>query len=151
MHKLQELLEVVTKLRDPENGCGWYKTRTMEDIIPHTISEAYEVAEAIKSNDPEKIKDELGDLLFQVLTYTKHAEEQELFTLDDVMENLIQKMKRRKKHVFGPDARPTTVEEAVKLTKAEKAKEKGTAEGGFVSIFNKIPSYMGELPRAHEI
>ena len=88
------------KLRDPENGCPWDKKQTMESIIPHSIEEVYEVAEQIYNKNYEKLKEELGDLLFQVVYLSQIAAEKNKFNFFDVIEGITSKMVKRHPHVF---------------------------------------------------
>jgi len=88
------------KLRDPDNGCPWDKVQTMESIIPHSIEEVYEVAEQVYSKNYKKLKEELGDLLFQVVYLSQIASEKNKFNFDDVVEGISTKMISRHPHVF---------------------------------------------------
>ena len=88
------------KLRDPNNGCPWDKKQTMESIIPHTIEEAYEVAEQIYNKNYNELKEELGDLLFQVVYLSQLASEKNKFNFYDVVESITSKMISRHPHVF---------------------------------------------------
>ena len=90
----------MAKLRDPKNGCSWDKAQTMESIIPHTIEEVYEVAEQVYLKDYKKLKEELGDLLFQVVYLSQIAEEKNKFDFNDVIESISSKMISRHPHVF---------------------------------------------------
>ena len=112
-HKqLARLLEIMARLRDPETGCPWDVKQTFETIAPYTIEEAYEVSEAIASGDRDKICDELGDLLLQVVFHAQMATEEDSFTFEDVAEQVSDKMVRRHPHVFGN--LPATDEQLVK-------------------------------------
>jgi nucleoside triphosphate diphosphatase len=101
---LPRLLDIMARLRDPERGCPWDREQTFATIAPYTIEEAYEVAEACERGDPAALKDELGDLLFQVVFHARMAEEAGLFDFNDVARAIADKMLRRHPHVFG-DAR----------------------------------------------
>ena len=94
------LLKVMKNLRDPKKGCPWDKIQTMESIIPHTIEEVYEVAEQIYNKNYKKLKDELGDLLFQVVYLSQIASERKEFNFNDVVEASTSKMIDRHPHVF---------------------------------------------------
>jgi len=100
--RTDKLLNVMARLRDPERGCEWDVRQTFASIAPCTIEEAYEVADAIARNDTDDLKDELGDLLLQVVFHSRIAEEQELFGYPDVVEAITAKLIRRHPHVFGP-------------------------------------------------
>jgi len=98
---MQRLLEIMRQLRDPESGCPWDVKQTMESLTRYTIEEAYEVADAIASGDMHDIKDELGDLLFQVVFYAQIASETSAFSFDDVAQSISDKLVRRHPHVFA--------------------------------------------------
>lgn len=99
--EMQRLLEIMRQLRDPESGCPWDVKQTMESLTRYTIEEAYEVADAIATGDMHEIKDELGDLLFQVVFYAQIASETSAFSFDDVAQSISDKLVRRHPHVFG--------------------------------------------------
>lgn len=101
LSEMQRLLEIMRQLRDPESGCPWDVKQTMESLTRYTIEEAYEVADAIASGDMHDIKDELGDLLFQVVFYAQIASESSAFSFDDVAQSISDKLVRRHPHVFG--------------------------------------------------
>ncbi len=98
---LPRLLEVMARLRDPDRGCPWDREQTFRTIAPYTIEEAYEVAEACERGDAPALKDELGDLLFQVVFHARMAEEEGLFSFNDVVRAITEKMLRRHPHVFA--------------------------------------------------
>jgi nucleoside triphosphate diphosphatase len=98
---LPRLLEVMARLRDPVRGCPWDREQSFRTIAPYTIEEAYEVAEACERGDAAALKDELGDLLFQVVFHARMAEEDGLFAFNDVACAITEKMLRRHPHVFG--------------------------------------------------
>jgi ATP diphosphatase len=98
---LDRLLAIMARLRDPERGCPWDRVQDFSTIAPYTIEEAYEVADAIARGDEAALKDELGDLLFQVVFHARMAEEAGLFAFDDVAAAITDKMLRRHPHVFG--------------------------------------------------
>ncbi|MDH3336163.1 MAG: nucleoside triphosphate pyrophosphohydrolase [Rhodospirillaceae bacterium] len=95
------LVGIMERLRDPKTGCPWDVEQTFTSIAPHTIEEAYEVADAIDSGDMNALKDELGDLLFQIIFYAQMAKEQGVFDLEDIARSISDKMIRRHPHVFG--------------------------------------------------
>ncbi len=107
---IDELIGIMAKLRHPEDGCVWDKAQTLKSIVPHTIEEAYEVAEVIETNQLDALCGELGDLLFQVIFYARIAEEESRFDFSDVVDAIATKMLRRHPHVFG-DEKISTVEE----------------------------------------
>lgn len=98
---LEGLLALMARLRDPQSGCPWDLKQTFESIAPYTIEEAYEVADAIERGDPERLRDELGDLLFQVVFHARMAEERGWFDFADVAESIRAKLVRRHPHVFA--------------------------------------------------
>lgn len=97
------LVEIMAQLRDPDTGCPWDIKQDFASIAPYTIEEAYEVADAIQRHDMSDLRDELGDLLLQVVYHSRMAEEAGQFTLSDVVSSICDKMIRRHPHVFGPD------------------------------------------------
>ncbi len=99
-YSVQDLTYLMARLRDPETGCPWDKEQTFATIVPYTLEEAYEVADTIEREDWSHLKDELGDLLFQVIYYAQMADEKGWFKLDDVVHGLVEKMVRRHPHVF---------------------------------------------------
>lgn len=125
---IDRLRAVMAKLRDPDGGCPWDLEQDFDSIAPYTIEEAYEVADAIKRNDLKDLKDELGDLLLQVVFHSRMAEEQGVFNFDDVADAISEKMIRRHPHVFGIAAleTPDAVKKSWEQTKAEERAAKGT-------------------------
>ncbi len=112
---IERLVAIMARLRDPVSGCDWDRVQTWDTIAPYTIEEAYEVADAIARNDPADLKDELGDLLLQVVFHSRIAEEADAFTLADVVTAVSDKMERRHPHIFG-DADIFPGWEAIKAT-----------------------------------
>ncbi len=98
---LNRIIAIVERLRDPEIGCDWDRVQTFTTIAPYTIEEAYEVADAIARDDMAALKDELGDLLFQVVLHARIAEQLGAFGLNDVADAIADKMERRHPHLFG--------------------------------------------------
>lgn len=125
MHTFEELVSVVTQLRS-ENGCPWDREQTFESLKKCVLDESQEVIQAVDNKDMENLCEELGDVLLQVLMYSQIAAEKGLFTLDDVVDGICEKMIRRHPHVFG-DAKVNSVEEGLALwdeiKKQEKAKK----------------------------
>ena len=101
---ISRLIEIMAALRDPGNGCPWDIEQDFSTIAPYTIEEAYEVADAIARDDKDDLRDELGDLLLQVVYHAQMAEEAEEFDFGDVVQAITEKMIRRHPHVFGDDA-----------------------------------------------
>lgn len=104
INDIQRLLDIMARLRDPQNGCPWDVEQTFATIAPYTIEEAYEVADAIDRNDLPALKDELGDLLLQVVFHAQMAQEQGAFAFPDVVDAISDKMTRRHPHVFADEA-----------------------------------------------
>ena len=98
---IERLVAIMARLRDPQRGCEWDVAQTWATIAPYTIEEAYEVADAIMRNDADDLKDELGDLLLQVVFHSRIAEEAGAFTFADVVGSISDKMERRHPHIFG--------------------------------------------------
>jgi nucleoside triphosphate diphosphatase len=131
---MTRLLAIMAKLRDPAAGCRWDREQTFQTIAPYTIEEAYEVADAIAKNDMAGLKDELGDLLFQVVFHARMAEEAGQFAFPDVAQGIVDKMVRRHPHVFGKAAIQSAGEQTV-AWEAHKAAERlarRETEGGGV-------------------
>ena len=101
---IERLLDIMVRLRDPQNGCPWDLQQTFATIAPYTVEEAYEVADAIDRKDLDALKDELGDLLLQVVFHARIAQEQGAFDFADVVAAISEKMVRRHPHVFGDEA-----------------------------------------------
>ena len=121
-YSFEELRAIVAELREPE-GCPWDRAQTYESLKKCTADEAQEVLDAVDHKDMENLKEELGDLLLQVIFYAQIAAEDGYFTLDDVMNGLGRKLVRRHPHVFG-DEKAETAEEALQLWYKIKAMEK---------------------------
>ncbi len=134
--ELQELLDIMEKLRG-ETGCPWDKQQTRESLKPYIIEEAYELYEEIEENNPEKIKEELGDLLFQIVFQCQIAKENGEFDMSAVIDKIGEKMIARHPHVFG-DAECTTPEEVVKQWEVLKKREGKLRE----SILEGVPKAM---------
>ena len=99
--EIAALLDIMARLRDPQNGCPWDLAQDFSSIAPYTIEEAYEVADAIDRNDLPELKDELGDLLLQVVFHAQMASEQGAFDFGDVVASICHKMTRRHPHIFA--------------------------------------------------
>lgn len=107
LDELDRLYQIMIRLRDPDTGCPWDVAQNFASIAPYTIEEAYEVADAIQNGDHDAIRDELGDLLLQVIFHARIAEEEGSFTLADVAKSISNKMIARHPHVFGSEDRPS--------------------------------------------
>ncbi len=128
-HDITDLLAIMRRLRDPQNGCPWDRDQTWDTLVPHTLEEAYEVAEAAEAGNAAALCDELGDLLFQVVFYAQVAEEAGEFAFADVVAAIADKLTRRHPHVFG-DARVADAEEQSRAWEAHKARERAQGQNG---------------------
>ena len=142
---LYKLKDIASDLR-AENGCAWDRKQTFSSLKPYLIEEAYEVYDAIDNNDPEHLKEELGDLLYQIYAHSQIASEMDLFDIDDVADGIVSKLIRRHPHVFGDE----------NITDPEKVKErweviKKTEKSGRESILDGIPSHLPALVKAHRV
>lgn len=122
---LQDLLDVVAKLRSPDGGCPWDLEQTPETLIPYVLEEAYEVVDAIRQGDPDGIADELGDLLLQVVLQSQIASETGQFTIQEVAEAITTKLIRRHPHVFGNVEVSSTAEVHANWEAIKAAEERG--------------------------
>jgi len=146
---IDRLLAIMARLRDPARGCPWDREQDFATIAPYTIEEAYEVADAIERGDMTALKDELGDLLFQVVFHARMAEEAGLFGFDDVAEAIADKMERRHPHVFG-DVEIASVAAQNEAWEAHKAAER-QASGAAASVLDGVALALPALLRAAKI
>jgi tetrapyrrole methylase family protein/MazG family protein/ATP diphosphatase len=142
----EELLEIMARLRDPEGGCPWDREQTFGTVAPYTIEEAYEVADAIERGDLDELKDELGDLLLQVVFHARMAEEQGDFSFEDVAKSICEKMIRRHPHVFS-DARFKDLAEQGEAWEAIKAAER-KARRPAAGLLGDVPAGLPGMLRA---
>ena len=148
METIQKLLDVIRKLRDKDRGCPWDVEQDFSTIAPYTVEEAYEVADAIERGDMDDLRDELGDLLFQVVFHAQMASEEGHFDFDDVAAGITDKMLRRHPHVFGDetDRSATTITENWERIKAEERSAKPD-ESVLAGIAKALPA----LKRAQKL
>jgi tetrapyrrole methylase family protein/MazG family protein/ATP diphosphatase len=146
---IDRLLAIMARLRDREHGCPWDIEQNFATIAPYTIEEAYEVADAIERGDMAALKDELGDLLLQVVFHARMAEETGVFGFDDVAEAIADKMVRRHPHVFG-DADIASVAAQNEAWEAHKAAERA-AKGEAASVLDGVALALPALLRAAKI
>ncbi|MFV3304196.1 nucleoside triphosphate pyrophosphohydrolase [Pseudomonas sp. NY15181] len=160
MYKLDDLLHLMARLRDPQHGCPWDLKQSYATIVPYTLEEAYEVADAIERGDFDHLREELGDLLFQVVYYAQLAREEGRFEFDAVVDGITRKLVRRHPHVFPdgdlygkPD--PAKLEEAAVKQRWEelKAEERAAkaAEPVQLSLLDDVPHALPALSRANKL
>lgn len=146
---IEQLIDIMATLRDPQQGCPWDLKQTFATIVPHTLEEAYEVADAIAQRNWDDVREELGDLLFQVVFYSQLGKEQGLFDFDQVVAGINDKLIRRHPHVFSQTE--FADESAIHANwEAEKAKERA-AKGEDHSVLANIPLALPALSRAEKI
>ena len=152
--QIEHLLGIVRRLRDPDQVCPWDVGQTFQSIVPHTIEEAYELADAIESNDFDQIREEAGDVLFQVLFYAQMADEKQHFNFADVVDGLSEKLIRRHPHVFS---RNSTAQQETPIAvsdvsdsweKIKRTERQGKQQSG---ILDDIPVSLPALTRAQKI
>ncbi len=145
---IDRLIAIMNRLRDPERGCPWDLEQDFRTIAPHTIEEAYEVADAIERGDLGALRDELGDLLFQVVFHARLASEQDAFAFDDVVAAICDKLTRRHPHVFGEDR----VAGSRDQTRAwERMKRDERAARGDAGTLADVPVALPALTRARKL
>ena len=142
---IQRLLAIMARLRDPDGGCPWDVEQTFATIAPYTVEEAYEVADAIERNDLKDLKEEFGDLLFQVVFHSRMAEEQGAFAFDDVVTAVADKLERRHPHVFGEAGQRSASEQTVAWEAIKAEERKGKEKHG---VLDDVPVGLPALTRA---
>ncbi|MFK7794893.1 MAG: nucleoside triphosphate pyrophosphohydrolase [Gammaproteobacteria bacterium] len=147
---INDLLEIMRALRDPQTGCSWDKAQTFNTIVPYTIEEAYEVAEAIMRDDMQDLCDELGDLLLQVVYHAQMAQEANHFSFYDVVNAICEKMVRRHPHVFGSDVQIELGKQDWEQFKQQERLAKGRFEQDVSAIAN-IAEGLPALIRARKL
>jgi len=143
---LRRLLGIMATLRDPQRGCPWDREQDFASIAPYTIEEAYEVADAIEKQDLGALRDELGDLLFQVVFHAQMAAERGAFTFDDVAAGICDKMERRHPHVFG-SARVDSAEAQTQAWEDLKRQER-KARDAQAGVLADVPTSLPAMTRA---
>ena len=157
---IEKLQEIMAMLRDKVHGCPWDLDQTLVSLIPHTIEEVYEVADAIEKNDIDNIVDELGDLLFQVIFYAQIGNEEKIFNFEDVANAIVRKLLRRHPHVFPTgDAKSfgrgkkissdevVTNWESIKLEEKKEKLEESNSESAR-SVFDNLPGALPALQKS---
>ena len=147
---ITRLIEIMAALRDKEAGCPWDIEQTFATIAPYTIEEAYEVAEAIAQDDMNELRDELGDLLLQVVYHAQLADEIGAFAFPDVVEAITTKLIRRHPHVFGDETAKAAghAKEVWERVKAEEKRERGKTIPAAKSVLDGVPVALPALIRA---
>jgi XTP/dITP diphosphohydrolase len=145
LEALQRLIEVIAKLRDPNEGCPWDLAQTQESLIPYVIEEAYEVVDALRSQNQAAIADELGDLLLQVVLQAQVAQDQQHFDLSVVANTITEKLIRRHPHVFS-GLEVQSVDEVHQNWEQIKAQEKGEDFAQTQKLSSKLKRYARSLP-----
>jgi len=148
LEKFQKLLDIMARLREP-GGCPWDREQTSDSLKPFLVEETYEVLEAIEEGDAEMIKEELGDLMLQIVFHARIAEEEGAFDIGGVLDAINDKMLRRHPHVFGTEDLKTP-EEVLANWEEIKMKEKGSAADRR-SLLDGVPKQMPALTRAHRL
>mgnify|MGYP006273222603 CR=1 FL=1 len=147
---MERLLAVMARLRDPSSGCPWDLEQSFATIAPYTIEEAYEVADAIQRDDLDNLREELGDLLFQVVFHSQMAEEAGVFRFEDVAAGMADKMIRRHPHVFA-DAEERDAESQTLAWEEQKAAERAEKLRGDPSVLANVPLALPALTRAEKL
>lgn len=152
---VEQLVDIMARLRDPESGCAWDLQQTFDTIVPYTVEEAYEVADAIAARDWLELREELGDLLLQVVFHSRMAQEQQLFDLADVVSTLNDKLLRRHPHVFAEQAQPssddTSIEQIQQTWEKIKTAERHEKGRSHASALDGVPSGLPALQRATKL
>ncbi|MEE9281975.1 MAG: nucleoside triphosphate pyrophosphohydrolase [Myxococcota bacterium] len=153
MLRIEELLKIMARLRDPDGGCPWDLEQTFETIAPYTIEEAYEVEDAIRRGDWSALPGELGDLLLQVVYHAQLAEEEGQFDFADVVAAICDKLVERHPHVFGDAEIASAADQlaAWEGLKAEERAESAAREGQVVSTLDGVPVGLPALTRAAKL
>lgn len=148
-YSIQDFIQLIAQLRNPDGGCPWDLKQNYESMIPCLTEETYEVIEAIQKKDIENLREELGDLLLQVVFFSQLASEDNYFTFDDVLNDVAKKIVRRHPHVFG-HSRAGNEEEALARWNEIKVQEKGNKTPN-LSILDNVPTAFPALLRAQKL
>ncbi len=146
MYALKDLIRIMEKLRSPE-GCPWDRKQTHESLLPYLLEETYEVIDAVKKGSDEELKEELGDLLLQVIFHSQIAKERGAFDIEDVVDSISKKLIHRHPHVFGEREDIKTAEDVNREWEKLKEKEGKKKE----SLLDGIPESMPALERAYKL
>ena len=160
---IERLLNIMARLRDPQRGCPWDLEQDFRSVAPYTIEEAYEVADAIERNDLDALREELGDLLFQVVFHARMAQERGAFGFEEVVEGICEKMQRRHPHVFGNERIDTVAQQNLaweQIKRRERAARDQHPAGGSAdrpggneaaSVLSDVPLTLPALTRAAKL
>ncbi len=156
---MQTLLQLMSMLRDPQHGCPWDLKQSFASIAPHTLEEVYEVVDAIETNDIQQLKEELGDLLFQVVFYAQLGKEQQVFDFETIAETITTKLLQRHPHVFpsatlesfgqGSDISSEQVVNNWEQIKTQEREQKKAAQ--LVSVLDDVPAALPSMLRATKL
>lgn len=154
-YSLDDLIRLMDALREPDSGCPWDLQQTFASIVPHTLEEAYEVADCIEREDWEHLRDELGDLLFQVVFYARLADEQGWFDLHRIIDQLVTKLIRRHPHVFPSGSLDTAGVDAIAVEQVnrnwETIKQQEREAKSRTGVLDDIPVGLPALSRAAKL
>ena len=140
---MPRLLEIMRRLRDPAGGCPWDIEQDFDTIAPYTIEEAYEVADAIERGDMADLRDELGDLLLQVVFHSQMEQEEGLFAFEDVAAGIVEKMRRRHPHVFGTEAERADVKQDGSWEQIKETERASKVDSGVLAgVARGLPALM---------
>ncbi|TDB59045.1 nucleoside triphosphate pyrophosphohydrolase [Photorhabdus khanii] len=145
---IERLLGIMAQLRHPQQGCPWDKEQTFKTIAPYTLEETYEVIDAIERGDFSDLKEELGDLLFQVVFYAEMGKEQRLFDFDDICNAISDKLERRHPHIFESQQ---NIRSDVAISGWEKRKAQERAQKDLHSVLDDIPASLPALMKAYKM
>ncbi|MFP4160429.1 MAG: nucleoside triphosphate pyrophosphohydrolase [Ectothiorhodospira sp.] len=145
---MDRVLEIMARLRDPEHGCPWDLKQRFDTLVPHTLEEAYEVADAVERGDMQDLRDELGDLLLQVVFHARLAQEQGEFAFGDVADGLADKLVRRHPHIFA-GVRFDSEAQQHAAWEAEKARERAARQGDGQASPGRLDGVARALPALH--
>jgi len=151
--QMQRLIEIMARLRDPSGGCPWDVAQDFASIAPYTIEEAYEVDDAIRRGDREALREELGDLLLQVVFHAQMAQEEGAFAFEDVAREICDKLVRRHPHVFGDAVIETAAAQTVAWEehKASERAARARGTGAEASALDGVPASLPALMRAQKV
>ena len=154
-YQLTDLLRVMMRLRDPEHGCPWDIRQDFQSIVPSTLEECYELAQAIEQQDFPHVAEELGDVLFQVIFYAQLGAERELFSFDTIVDTLVKKLVRRHPHVFADGDIEGVVSERCSVESVkdswEAIKREERKEKSHEGVLADVPVALPALPRAQKL